>query len=83
MEVVTPVGVAFRGPATSLVAPGTEGYLGVLPGHTPLVLSLGRGKLAFTASGVSRQLRIGAGYMEVTPASVIVITEEAEEEGVS
>ncbi len=81
LEVITPVGVAYRGAATSVVAPGTAGYLGVLAGHTPLVTSLRHGKLAFTAGGVRREFLIGEGYMEVTPASVIIIAEEVEAEG--
>jgi len=65
----------FHGPATSIVAPGTEGYLGVLPGHLPLVTSLRPGTLTVLSEGRRLYFEIEAGYMEVTPASVIVITE--------
>ena len=59
------------------MVPGTEGYLGVLPGHLPLITSLRPGILTVTAEGVRRTIRIGAGYMEVVPSSVIIITETA------
>jgi F-type H+-transporting ATPase subunit epsilon len=68
--------MAFHGPVTSIVAPGTEGYLGVLPGHIPLVTSLKPGTLMVAAGGRRLRYDIGAGYMEITPAAVIIITEE-------
>jgi F-type H+-transporting ATPase subunit epsilon len=74
---VTPIGVEFHGDVTSVVAPGTEGYLGVLPGHLPLVTSLKPGVVTVAAEGRRRQFDVGPGYMEVTPNSVIIITESA------
>lgn len=80
LDVVTPQGLALRSKATSVIAPGTEGYLGVLPGHTPLVSSLRAGKLTFVTAGRRGQFIIGPGYIEITPTSVIVITEEVRAE---
>ena len=74
---MTPIAVEFRGSVTSVVAPGTEGYLGVLPGHIPLVTSLKAGVVTVAAEGRRYKFDVGAGYMEVTPASVIIITESA------
>jgi F-type H+-transporting ATPase subunit epsilon len=74
---VTPIGVEFHGPVTSVVAPGTEGYLGVLPGHIPLVTSLKPGTVTVVSEGRRRAFDVAAGYMEVTPDSVIIITETA------
>ena len=76
LSLVTPMALEFQGPATSIVAPGTEGYLGVLPGHIPLVTSLKRGTLAVVSEGRRRRFDIEAGYMEITPTSVIIITEK-------
>jgi len=78
LSLVTPMALEFHGPATSIVAPGTEGYLGVLPGHIPLVTSLRAGTLTVVSEGLRLSFEIGAGYMEVTPASVIVIKESVE-----
>jgi len=77
LEIVTPEATIYRGAATSVIVPGTEGYLGVLAGHTPFITSLREGKLTFAAGDERREFRIGAGYIEVTPSSVIVITEGA------
>ncbi len=77
MEIVTPTGKAFSGVATAVVAPGTEGYLGVLAGHAPFITSLKPGKLSFETGGERREMAIGAGHIEVTPNSVIVFTETA------
>ena len=68
--------IEFHGPVTSIVAPGTEGYLGVLPGHIPLVTSLKPGTVTVVAGGRRLRYDIGAGYLEVTPAAVIIITEK-------
>lgn len=74
---MTPIAMEFHGPVTSVIAPGTEGYLGVLPGHIPLVTSLKPGVVTVTAESRRYKFVVGAGYMEVTPASVIIITESA------
>lgn len=81
LSLVTPMALEFHGPTTSIVAPGTEGYIGVLPGHIPLVTSLRPGKLTVVSEGRRLHFEIGAGYMEITPASVIVITEEVKPTG--
>jgi F0F1-type ATP synthase epsilon subunit len=47
LDIVTIEEQIYSGRVKSLVAPGSDGYLGVLPGHTPLVTVLGRGKLSF------------------------------------
>lgn len=80
LEIVTPRGLVFAGQATSVIAPGTEGYLGVLPGHTPLITSLRAGYLSFVADGQRRRWLISSGYMEVTPRTVVIITESVEPE---
>ncbi len=78
LHLVTPVEKAFDDDVESVIAPGTEGYLGVLPGHTFLVTSLKTGVLTVRMSGEERKYNIGSGYMEVRPEGVIIITETAE-----
>jgi F-type H+-transporting ATPase subunit epsilon len=77
LHIVTPVEKAFDDDAEYLCAPGTEGYLGVLPGHTYLVTSLKEGTLTVRVDGDDREYVIGSGYMEVRPEGVIIITEAA------
>jgi F-type H+-transporting ATPase subunit epsilon len=78
---VTPVEMTFHGQVTSIIAPGAEGYLGVLPGHIPLVTSLKPGTVTIVSEGRRRFFDVGPGYMEVNPDSVIIITESAEIKG--
>ena len=78
LHIVTPVEKAFDDDAEYLCAPGTDGYLGVLPGHTYLVTSLREGNLTVRVGGEDRDYAIGSGYMEVRPEGVIIITEAAE-----
>jgi F-type H+-transporting ATPase subunit epsilon len=75
---VTPVAMAFHGRVTSIIAPGAEGYLGVLPGHIPLVTSIKPGTVTIVSEGQRHFFDVGPGYMEVNPDSVIIITESAD-----
>ena len=59
--------------------PGAEGYLGVLPGHAPLITELGIGELTYrTASGETGLLAVIGGFAEVLPDRISVLAEMAE-----
>src|SRR5215471_4021931 len=59
--------------------PGADGYLGVLPGHAPLITELGIGELAYrTASGQTGLLAVMRGFAEVLPDRISVLAEMAE-----
>ena len=59
--------------------PGADGYLGILPGHAPLITELGVGELTYrTASGQSGLLAVIRGFAEVLPDRVSVLAEMAE-----
>jgi len=58
--------------------PGKEGYLGVLPGHAPLITELGIGILAYRTAAAMRYLTIVEGYAEILPDRVIVLAEISE-----
>jgi F-type H+-transporting ATPase subunit epsilon len=62
----------------SVEIPGKEGYLGVLPGHAPLLTELGVGILAYRKGSDSRFLTVIGGYAEVLPDRVIVLAEISE-----
>ena len=51
LEVVTPEGLLLRDEVDEVVAPGSEGYFGVRPGHTPLMAALGLGELSYRKEG--------------------------------
>ena len=58
--------------------PGSEGYLGVLPGHTPLLASLGAGELWYRQGQQTHYLAMAYGFAEIQPDRVTILTEFAE-----
>jgi F-type H+-transporting ATPase subunit epsilon len=60
--------------------PGLEGYLGILPGHRPLFVALGRGQLAYGGTKKRNELAVQGGYAEILPDRVLVFTEKAIDE---
>lgn len=58
--------------------PGSEGYFGVLPGHTPLLALLGAGELWYRQGQEKRYLAIAFGFAEVQPDQVTILAEIAE-----
>ena len=77
LKVVTPDGVAFQGKTSSVVAPGTLGYLGILKDHAPLVTSLEKGILTYKdETGQPRVLKIEGGFLEVRKNRVLVLTDK-------
>jgi F-type H+-transporting ATPase subunit epsilon len=55
--------------------PSLEGYLGILPGHRPLLVALGQGELSYKRSNKQESFSIQGGYAEVHPERVLVFTE--------
>jgi F-type H+-transporting ATPase subunit epsilon len=58
--------------------PGAEGYLGVLPGHTPFLALLGAGELWYRQGQEKHYLSIAFGFAEVLPERVTILAEIAE-----
>jgi F-type H+-transporting ATPase subunit epsilon len=75
LEVVTPTKMGLHLDVSSIIAPGTDGYIGILPGHTFLITSLREGTLQVRFDDRSHQVLVGEGYMEVSPEQVVVVTE--------
>jgi F-type H+-transporting ATPase subunit epsilon len=79
LVVVTPVRRLLSESVTEVQLPGADGYLGVLPGHAPLITELGIGELTYrTAGGQSGLLAVIRGFAEVLPDRVSVLAETAE-----
>ena len=79
LVVVTPVRQLLSESVTEVQLPGADGYLGVLPGHAPLITELGIGELTYrTAGGQSVLLAVIRGFAEVLPDRVSVLAEIAE-----
>jgi F-type H+-transporting ATPase subunit epsilon len=58
--------------------PGSEGYFGVLPGHTPLLAQLGAGELWYRQGSEVHYFVMGFGFAEVQPDRVTILAEVAE-----
>lgn len=79
LVVVTPVSQLLSEAVSEVQLPGADGYLGVLPGHAPLITELGIGELTYkTANGQTGLLAIIRGFAEVLPQRVSVLAETAE-----
>ena len=77
--VVTPVKQVAETEADEIQLPGELGYLGVLPGHTPLVTLLKTGILSYRNGGTTRALALSSGFAEVANDVVSVLADLAEE----
>ena len=78
LEILTAEGVLFDGDVDSVVAPGSEGELGILPHHAALMTMLQPGELRYRASGAEAYLAVHGGFMEVRGDHVIVLADAAE-----
>jgi len=79
LVVVTPERQILKETVSEVTLPGADGYLGVLPGHAPLITELGIGELTYhTKSGETGLLAVIRGFAEVLPDHVSVLAETAE-----
>ena len=78
LQVVTPERHVLSENVQSLEMPAKDGYLGVLPGHAPLITLLGVGTLTYHKGAETRYLTIIDGFAEVLPDRVIVLAESSE-----
>jgi F-type H+-transporting ATPase subunit epsilon len=78
LEVVTPQRFVLHADVKSLEMPAKDGYLGVLPGHAPLITELGIGVLTYRTNGEAHSLTVMQGYAEVLPDRVIILAEISE-----
>jgi F-type H+-transporting ATPase subunit epsilon len=78
LEIVTPDRALVREDVDELQIPGAEGYLGVLPGHTPLLVTLKIGELWYRIGQDRHYLAIAGGFAEILPDRVTVLAQIAE-----
>ena len=77
LEIVTPETKIFEGDVETVLLPGAEGEMGILPQHEKLVTELNAGELRYVYNGKTEVLAIGEGFAEVTATSVSVLTDGA------
>jgi F-type H+-transporting ATPase subunit epsilon len=79
LVIVTPERQILKESVSEVTMPGADGYLGVLPGHAPLITELGVGELTYrTSGGQNGLLAVIRGFAEVLPDRVSVLAETAE-----
>ncbi len=78
LEVVTPDRRVVQETVEEVQVPGSQGYMGVLPGHAPLMTELGIGMLSYRRRGEWFFLTAIRGFAEVLAGRVIVLAERAE-----
>jgi F-type H+-transporting ATPase subunit epsilon len=78
LEIVTPEKLAYSDEVDSVVLPGSEGELGVLPHHAPLISTLGAGELRLRKGGEEESFAIVGGFLQVLPDKVVVMAETAD-----
>ena len=78
LEVVTPEKLLLSQQVDEVIAPGSEGDFGVLPGHCHFLSTLRIGELRYRVGDLTNHMAVLWGYAEVTPTRVTVLAEIAE-----
>jgi F-type H+-transporting ATPase subunit epsilon len=78
LEIVTPEKSLVRAEVDEVQLPGSEGYFGVLPGHTPMLATLQVGELWYRVGTDKHYLAVAFGFVEVLPERVTVLASIAE-----
>jgi F-type H+-transporting ATPase subunit epsilon len=78
LQIVTPEKMLVHQQVDEVEIPGTEGYFGVLPGHTPLLASLAVGELWYRVGQEKTYLSLAFGFAEVLPDRVTILARLAE-----
>jgi F-type H+-transporting ATPase subunit epsilon len=77
LEIVSPERLLLSRPVDMVVVPASEGDIGVLPGHTPMIVMLRGGVIAlYEGERVTDQLFVAGGFCEITPERCTVLADE-------
>ena len=77
-EIVTPDRLVIKDVAEEMEIPGKTGYLGILPGHAPLITELGVGEITYRNAKVTHRFAVAWGFAEVLPDKVTIMAETVE-----
>ena len=78
VEIVTPDKLVVKDRAEEMQIPGKNGYLGILPGHAPLISELAVGQISYRTGSETHYLCVAWGFAEVLPDKVTILAETAE-----
>ena len=76
-DLVSPERLLLSAKADMVTVPGTEGYMGVMAGHSPLVSTLRAGMIDVQVDGKDDRYFIRGGFAEISPTKITVMAEEA------
>lgn len=76
LKVISPRRLLVDTEAESVQLPSLEGYLGILPGHSPMFVGLGEGTLSYRVAGEEETVRVCGGAARVGPDEVVVVLAE-------
>jgi len=77
-EIVSQDRMVYEGDADIVILPGTEGEMGVLPNHAPLLSTLKYGIVKVRQSGKEEIFTVAGGVVDVQPDHVVILTDAAE-----
>jgi len=80
LTVVTPRRLLVESDVEAVFLPTLEGQIGVLPGHRPLFVGIGKGKVAYRERGGEDSVNVRGGYAQIQPEKVVVMTEAGEDD---
>jgi F-type H+-transporting ATPase subunit epsilon len=78
LDIVTPERLAYSDQVDSVQLPGSEGELGILPHHAPLIATLGAGELRIRKGSTEETFAVFGGFLQVLPDKVVVMAESAD-----
>jgi len=78
LEIVTPERLVVSEAAEYIEIPGATGYLGILPGHAPLISEVAPGELTYRNGNQTKRLAVAWGFVEVLQTKVTILAEAAE-----
>jgi F-type H+-transporting ATPase subunit epsilon len=78
LELATPMRLVVTAEVDEVVIPGSLGYFGVLPGHAPLLATLGIGEVTYRVGREEHHVAISGGFAEVRNDKVIILADVAE-----
>ncbi|HEV3041973.1 MAG TPA: F0F1 ATP synthase subunit epsilon [Candidatus Angelobacter sp.] len=78
LEIVTPERLVVNETTEEIQVPGKSGYLGILPGHAPLITELAIGEIGYRTGSEVKRLAVAWGFAEVLPGKVTILAETAE-----
>lgn len=73
LQIVSPAGVVFESDCDFVVLPGSEGQLGILANHAPLLSTLKKGKITARQRDSARTFDISGGFVEVLKNRITVL----------